>query len=76
MQKQKFGVTCPASLFVEITPGPPEREKLCFDISRVGLTEMHYMTQRLHQMQKHKFNVMYPIALYVESILAPPVNKK
>jgi hypothetical protein len=65
---------CPTSLFVGIAPGPPKREKLCFDVSHPGLKEMHYMTQRLHQMQKHKFDVMYPNAV-VESIPVPPVNE-
>jgi hypothetical protein len=34
MQKHKFGVMCPGTLFVETAPGPPEHEKLCIDISR------------------------------------------
>jgi hypothetical protein len=34
MQKHKFGVTCPDSLSMETTPGPPEHKKECVDVSR------------------------------------------
>jgi hypothetical protein len=52
MQKQKFYVTCPITIFVESVPVPPEHEKLCVDISCLGHTGVHYVTRRSHRMQK------------------------
>jgi hypothetical protein len=37
---------------VETTPGPPEHEKLCIDVSRPEHTRMHHMTQRSHRIKK------------------------
>jgi hypothetical protein len=72
MQKQKIGATCPGALFVETTPGPPEREKWYIILLPPGRTGMHYMTYRFHQMQKHKFDVMCPAAHFVEYVPVPP----
>jgi hypothetical protein len=53
MQKYKFSVTCPGTLFMESAPVPPEHENLCVDILQLGCTGMHYVTHRSHRMQKH-----------------------
>jgi hypothetical protein len=39
MLKHKFGATCPGTLFPETTPGPPDHEKLCDDVSRPDALE-------------------------------------
>jgi hypothetical protein len=75
MQKHKFSVTCPITLLMETTPGPPEHEKYCIDVSRTGHTEKHYMSHRSHQMQKPWFSVTCPNALFVESVPVPPEHK-
>jgi hypothetical protein len=38
MQKQKFNVTCPSTIFVESVPVPPEQEKLCINVLLLGHT--------------------------------------
>jgi hypothetical protein len=61
---------------METAPGPPEHEKLCFDVSRPGGAEMHYMTQRSHWQQKHRFSITCPGAVFVESVPVPPELEK
>jgi hypothetical protein len=41
MQKHKFSVMCPSTLFVESVPIRPEREKECVNVSRPGRSKMH-----------------------------------
>jgi hypothetical protein len=76
MQKDKLGVTCPDTHFLEIASGPPEHEKYCVKVSHPGITGMHYVTHSSHRMQKHKFGVMCPCALFVKSELSPPGYNK
>jgi hypothetical protein len=76
MQKHKFGVTCPAVLFMETAPGPPEYEKYCIDVSRPGCTGMHYVTCRSYWMQKGKFSVTSPRVLCLESVRGSPEHEK
>jgi hypothetical protein len=45
MQKQKFNVTRPITIFVESVPVPPKHENLCVDISSLGRTGVHYVTR-------------------------------
>jgi hypothetical protein len=75
MQKHKFSVTCPDSLFVDTAPGPPEHEKLCVDVSCPGCTRMHYMIRKSHWMQKHKFSMTAPDSLFVETACDDPSMK-
>jgi hypothetical protein len=72
IQKHKFSVTCPRTLFVETASGPPEHEKLCVDVSCPGRTRVHYVSHRSHWMQKHKFSVTCLGALFVETTQGPP----
>jgi hypothetical protein len=32
MEKHKFGITCPSTLFVETVPVAPEHEKYCINV--------------------------------------------
>jgi hypothetical protein len=75
-KKYKFDTTCPSTLFMEITSGPPEHEKGCADVSHPGYTGMHYVTRRSHRMQKHKFGVTCPDALFIISVPVPPKHEK
>jgi hypothetical protein len=63
MQKDKFGVTCPNTLFMETTPGPLENAKLCINVSHLGCTRMHYEAHRSDRMQKSKVGITCPDAL-------------
>jgi uncharacterized membrane protein YsdA (DUF1294 family) len=76
VQKQKFNVTCDITIIVESVPVPPEHEKLCIDISRLGRTRMHYVTRISHRMQKQMFGVTCPDALFIKSVLVPPGHEK
>jgi hypothetical protein len=76
MEKHKFGITCPDTLFVESVPVPPKHEKACVIVSWHGRTRMHYLTHISHCMQKHKFGVTCPIALFMETALGPPEQEK
>jgi hypothetical protein len=76
MQKHKFGITCPGTLFMETAPGPLKHEKECRIVSRPGHSRIHYMTCRFHWMQKHMFSVMSPGALFVLSVWVPPKLEK
>jgi hypothetical protein len=71
MQKHKFCVMCPGTLFIGTAPVPPELEKSWVNISRPGCTEMHYVTHISYRMQKHKFVVTFPDALVMETALGP-----
>jgi hypothetical protein len=76
MQKQKFNVTCPFTIFVESVLVPPKHEKLCVDISRLGRTGVHYVTRRSHRMQKMKFGITCSEALFVKPVPVAPELKK
>jgi hypothetical protein len=76
MQKQKFNVTCPITIFVESVLVSPERGKLCVNISRLKRTGMHYVTRGSHRWQKQKLSVPCPNALFVKSVPVPPKLKK
>jgi uncharacterized membrane protein YsdA (DUF1294 family) len=75
MQKQKFNVTCPTTIFVESVPVSPEHEKLCVDISCLGRTGVHYVTRRFHRMQKNKFCTMCPEVLFVCRHFTPQTHR-
>jgi hypothetical protein len=72
-EKHMFSITCPDTLFMETTPGPPEHEKLCVDVSHPIPTEMDYVTRRSHRKEEHQFGVTCPDVLLVEST---PVLRK
>jgi hypothetical protein len=76
MQKHKFGVTCPSSVFVESVSVPLEHEIWCDDFSHPRGTGMHNLTRGSHRLQKHKFGVTCHDAIFVESIPVPPLDKK
>jgi hypothetical protein len=76
MQKHKFGVMCPGTLFVESVPVPPENEKWCINISHPKCTEMHNVTVRLYRTQKHTIGVTCPGTLFVESVPVPTEHEK
>jgi hypothetical protein len=76
MQKHKFDVTCPITLFLESVQEPHEHAKWCVNVSCPERTGMHYVTRRYHWMQKHKFGVTSPDALFVESVPVPPEQEK
>jgi hypothetical protein len=67
MDKHKFGVTYPDTLFMEITPGPPEQEKECLNISLPIRTGMHYVTRISHRMQKQKPSIPCLGTLFIET---------
>jgi hypothetical protein len=46
MQKHRFEVACPNTLFMETDVGPPEHEKQCVDVSHPGRTGMNYVNRR------------------------------
>jgi hypothetical protein len=77
IQQQKFNITCPSALLMEITPGPTEHEKLCVDVSRWGCTGKHYVTRRSHQIQKTqvRHNVSW-CAFFLETAPGPPEHEK
>jgi hypothetical protein len=62
--------------FLETALGPPKHEKYCINISRPGLTGMHYETRKSHQMQKHMFGVTCPDMLFIETAPGPPEHEK
>jgi hypothetical protein len=70
MQKQKFSVKFPGSLFMEIAPGPTVDEKYCVNVSLTGHSGMHYVTHRSHWVQKHKFDVTRPNLLLCNPYLS------
>jgi hypothetical protein len=77
MQKHNFGVRCLGAHFVESTPGPPEHEKGCIDVSCHGHLRIQHVTRRSHQMKEHKFNVTCPPPpLFVEYVPVPPEYEK
>jgi hypothetical protein len=65
-QKDKFGITCPDTLFVEFVPVLIEHEKYCVDVSRPRCNRMHFVTRVTHQMQKHKFGITCSCAVFVD----------
>jgi hypothetical protein len=75
MQIHKFGVTCPGTLFMETTPGPPDHEKEFVDMSCPGRTGIHDVTHRSHRIQKHKFFIMCPSSLFMETATGPPEHE-
>jgi hypothetical protein len=76
MQKHKFSITSPITLFVESKLVPPKHEKYCVDVSHHERTGMHYVTRSSHRMQKHKFGITCPSVLFVESVPVSPKNEK
>jgi hypothetical protein len=76
MQKQKFGVMCLSTLFLEIAVGPSEHDKLCVDVSCLKPTRMHYVTQRSHLTQKHKFSVISPVTIFCGIHTGPTQARK
>jgi hypothetical protein len=77
MQKLKFSITCPDTLFMEsIRTVPPKSYKQRGNVSNPWCTGMHYVTHISHRMQKHKFGITHPIVLSVESIPVPPEHEK
>jgi hypothetical protein len=76
MQKQKFGVTCPDEYLVKSVLVPPEHEKQCFDVLRLGCIAMHYVTRRSHRIEKLKFGLRCPNAIFVKSVPIPPEHEK
>jgi hypothetical protein len=76
MQIHKFGITCPGAIFMETTPGPPDDEKYCVDVSCLGHTEMHSVTHRSHRIQRQKFDITCPGVLLVESVPVPYEHEK
>jgi hypothetical protein len=61
---------------METALGPPEHDKYYIDVSRLGRTEMHYVTHISHRMQKHKVSVTCPCVLYMKTALGPPEHEK
>jgi hypothetical protein len=76
IQKRKFDVTCPDTLFMETAPIPPEHEKYCVNVLRPGGTRMYYVTRRYHRMETHMFGVRCPDAFAMESLSVPPEQEK
>jgi hypothetical protein len=76
LEKHKFGIMCPRTLFVVSVPVPPEHEKECDHVSHPGCIEVHYVTDRSNKMQKHKFDVTCPGALLMETAPGPPQHEK
>jgi hypothetical protein len=75
MQKQKCDVTCPITIFVESVLVPPKHENRCVDISRLGRTEVHYLTRRSHRRKKNNFGTMCPEVLFVCRHFAPRMHR-
>jgi hypothetical protein len=59
MQKHKFIVTCPGTLFVKSVLDQPEYEKLCDHVSGPRCIRMNYVTHRSQGMLKLKFGVKH-----------------
>jgi hypothetical protein len=76
IQKHKFGITCPSSLFVESVPVPPKHEKLRINVLHSGHNKMPYVTCRTHRMQKHKLALTCPVTAFVESVPVPREHEK
>jgi hypothetical protein len=76
MQKHKFGVMCPGTVFVETAPVPPKHEKYYVDISHRGRTGLHYVTRRSNWIQKLMFGVTCPPVVFMKIAPGPPVHEK
>jgi hypothetical protein len=76
MQKRKFCITCPDTLFVESVPVPHEHGRHYVIVSQPKHTGTHYVTHRSDQMQKHKFGTTSPNECFVESIPGLPEHEK
>jgi hypothetical protein len=46
MQRHKFNISCPDTLFMEMAAVPPEHEKWCIEVLRPTGVGMHYVTRR------------------------------
>jgi hypothetical protein len=68
IQKHKFSVTCPVTLFLETTPGQPEHEKYCIDVSQPKLMRFLWKPPRAHPSMKSNVPTFHnPDALYAKT---------
>jgi hypothetical protein len=67
---------CPYVLLLGSALGPPELEKCCIIVSRLGSSRTLYVTHKSHQMKKHMLCVTCPCVLLLGCTPSPPEHEK